>query len=305
MGGKPMAEYQKQPVKYITFMITPHTVSRHNSYIRIDSVYTKSYTVHIDGQRERLMNRTVQRSVELMRLIAASEGGMTINELTDATAIPKTTLYDIIVTLEDQGMLQCTEGAPRRYTIGLTAFLLGSHYAAAIDLIETAKPHMEKLSGLLNRTVFLGILDDVHILYIDKSSPAHTIYGTAELYSRSDVYCTSLGKAILAHMDDASPILDRITFTRYTPHTIADRDSLLTDLARTRDRGYAVDDRELIPQIACVGAPVFDRTGRVCAALSAVGLYDPARDMDGEGAALRETALEISVQLGYAVRRQA
>jgi len=251
------------------------------------------------------MNRTVQRSVELMRLIGQREGGMTINELTEVTAIPKTTLYDIIVTLEDQGMLQCTEGVPRRYTIGLTAFLLGSHYASAIDLIETAKPHMEELSARLNRTVFLGILDDLHILYIDKSSPAHTVYGTAELYSRSDVYCTSLGKAILAYMEDNSGILDRIVFTRHTPHTIADRGSLLADLARTRDRGYAIDDRELIPQISCVGAPVFDRTGRVCAALSTVGLYEPARDMDEEGAALKETASRISARMGYAARRQA
>ena len=251
------------------------------------------------------MNRTVQRSVELMRLIAQSEGGMTINELTGATAIPKTTLYDIIVTLEDAGMLQCTKGTPRRYTIGLTAFLLGSHYASAIDLIETAKPHMEELSARLNRTVFLGILDDIHILYIDKSRPANTVSGTAELYSRSDVYCTSLGKAILAHMEDVSGILDRIEFTRHTPHTITDRESLRTELARTRDRGYAIDNRELIPQIACVGAPVFDRTGRVCAALSAVGLYDPARDMDAEGAALKETALQISTRMGYVLRRQA
>ena len=251
------------------------------------------------------MNRTVQRSVELMRLIAASESGMTINELTDATAIPKTTLYDIVVTLEEAGMLKSDRGTPRRYTIGLTAFLLGSHYASAIDLIETAKPYMEELSARLNRTVFLGIMDGPHILYIDKSKPANTVYGTAELYSRSDAHCTSLGKAILAHMEDVSGILDRIEFTRHTPYTITDRESLLTELARTRQRGYAVDNRELISQIACVGAPVFDRSGQVCAALSAVGLYDPARDLDAEGVDLRETALQISTLMGYAPRRPA
>lgn len=239
----------------------------------------------------------------MMRLIAESRGGMTINELTAATSIPKTTLYDIVVTLHDLGMLACGRDKPRRYTMGLTSFLLGNRYAAAIDMIEIAKPHMDRLSGEMNRTVFLGIMDGIHVMYIEKSQPTGAVYSTAELYSRSDMYCTSLGKAMLAFMEDGGDMLDRFTYARHTPYTVTDRKKLLDELARTRRRGYAVDDRETVEQIACVGAPVFDRAGKVCAALSVTGLYDPSRDMGAEGVCVKKAAMDISTQLGYTGRR--
>jgi len=245
------------------------------------------------------MNRTVQRSIEIMRLIADSSEGLSINELTEITSIPKTTLYDIVVTLEDLGMIISKTGTPRRYTIGLTAFLLGSRYIYAIDLIQVAKPYMNCLSEELNRTIFLAVPDGVNVLYIEKSQPKNAVYTTAEIFSRPDVYCTSLGKALLAFNENRDAILDQIVFKRHTARTITDKNSLLRDLERTRQRGYAIDNREIIEQVVCVGAPIFDRSGRVCAALSAAGLYDPVRDLDEEGSILRSAANEISKLLGH------
>ena len=37
----------------------------------------------------------------------------------------------------------------------------------------------------------------------------------------------------------------------------------------TAEKGYAIDNQEIIPGGVCVAAPIFDRTGRIVAAISA------------------------------------
>ena len=55
---------------------------------------------------------------------------------------------------------------------------------------------------------------------------------------------------------------------RFTDQTIVGRDALIEEAARTRVRGYAVDDREHEHTIRCIAAPVFDLHDEVAAAIS-------------------------------------
>jgi DNA-binding IclR family transcriptional regulator len=56
-----------------------------------------------------------------------------------------------------------------------------------------------------------------------------------------------------------------------TPRTLSDRSALDRDLARVRDRGYALSQEELEPGFVAVGAPVYSADGRVAAAISVGG----------------------------------
>ncbi|MFT4039293.1 MAG: IclR family transcriptional regulator C-terminal domain-containing protein, partial [Thermomicrobiales bacterium] len=59
-----------------------------------------------------------------------------------------------------------------------------------------------------------------------------------------------------------------------TPATIVDLVALDEDLARTRARGYALEDEESTPGVRSVAAPVLDARGLPVAALAVTGPVD-------------------------------
>jgi DNA-binding IclR family transcriptional regulator len=91
--------------------------------------------------------------------------------------------------------------------------------------------------------------------------------------SRRSFYCTSLGKAIAAHLphEAMEELLESVTFQRQTSHTIVHRSQLRKALTKVRQRGYAIDDEETVLGARCVAAPVFDADGKVVAAISVSG----------------------------------
>ena len=80
----------------------------------------------------------------------------------------------------------------------------------------------------------------------------------------------------------------------------------LTDhLERVRAQGFAIDDGEDEEGIRCVGAPIFDHTGRVAAAISVSGPAFRLADARLQELAnfVMEAGEAISKKLGYAPGR--
>jgi len=120
---------------------------------------------------------------------------------------------------------------------------------------------------------------------------------------RAPLHCTGVGKAILAFLDQAEimGIIGRVGLPAATPNTLTSIDALLGELRRTATRGYAFDDQENEVGNRCIGAPLFDATGRGIGACSGAGT-DP-KILGKRTAALAEqlqaAALAISGSLGY------
>jgi IclR family transcriptional regulator, acetate operon repressor len=71
-------------------------------------------------------------------------------------------------------------------------------------------------------------------------------------------HCTGVGKALLAQLPDpvAREIIARTGMPAHTPHTITDPAVLVEELARIRQRGYALDDEEQEVGVRCVAVPL-------------------------------------------------
>jgi DNA-binding IclR family transcriptional regulator len=126
-----------------------------------------------------------------------------------------------------------------------------------------------------------------------------TVVGTAAL-----AHTTASGKAIMAYGPPelvTSLYADRDSLQRLTPRTLVSLQALQDDFARIRRRGYAIDNEEHEEGVGCVAAPLFDHTGRPCAAISVSG--PSARILHADttelGALLLEHSAKISNGLGY------
>ncbi len=248
-----------------------------------------------------MKNRSVVRSIEILNLISLSKEGLSLNEIIEKTTIPKTTAYEILLMLLDSEMIQPDKGTTKRYQIGLKAFVIGNRYIQNLDLIEEAKPIVAQACTDLEMTIFIAMLDGNQIIYLYKQEPEYVPIPTANISNRDDAYCTSLGKAILSEISEAelNPLIKTMKFRQRTGRTIMDTKTLKEDLTLTKERGYSLDDREILDFIMCLGAPVFDHKGKVVAGISAAGLYTENRNPELEGKILRASADAISSRLGF------
>lgn len=247
------------------------------------------------------LNRTTLRSVEMLKLISKKPEGITLDEICSELTLPKTSAYDIVTTLAETGMVKVEKGQKLSYTIGLTAYRIGVSYTNHMDVIGTIEPILRVFSKELGKTAFYGVLTGHDVVYLCKAEPDNPIITTATVGTKNPVYCTSLGKAILAFAgaEEQKRVISRVKFKEKTPYTIRNERMLLEDLEKISQRGYALDERELEAHMECAGAPVFDQEGKVLGAISVSGLYQPSEDYEKLGRAVKEKAAEISRLLGY------
>lgn len=247
------------------------------------------------------LNRTTLRTVDILKLVSKKPDGITLDEICEKLKLPKTSAYDIVTTLVHTGMIHVARGAKQRYTIGLTAYRVGINYTNNLDFISTIEPVLKAFAREIGKTVFFGVRSDDAIVYICKYEPENPIITTATVGTKNPLYCTSLGKAIMAYTEgeEREALLERMTFERQTEHTLTTREAFEAELAFVRERGYAFDARELEDHMQCVGSPVFGQDGTVMGAISVSSLYKPSEDYHHLGEMVHEKAKEISRLLGY------
>ena len=247
------------------------------------------------------LNRTTQRTVEILKVISRKPEGATLDELCEKLKLPKTSAYDIVTTLAEMGMVNVIRGQKQRYSIGLMAYRIGISYTNNLDFISTIEPVLKEFSRTVGKTVFFGIPSGHHVVYICKFEPENPIITTATVGTRNPMYCTSLGKVILAYSSQEAreQVINGIRFEKYTDRTILTKEALLEELEKVRERGYAFDAREMEEHMQCVGAPVFDRDGNLLGAVSVSSLYKPTEDYDSLGRLVSRKGLEVSRMLGF------
>ena len=193
------------------------------------------------------LNRTTQRTVEILKLISRNPEGITLDEICARLDLPKTSAYDIVTTLVEMGMANVKKGAKQIYTIGLAAYRIGINYTNNLDFLGIIEPELKAFSRSVGKTVFFGVRSDHDVVYICKFEPENPIITTATVGTKNPMYCTSLGKAILAYMDEETrgQIMGRIKFRQKTENTIMSREALKAELEKVRSQGYALDAREM------------------------------------------------------------
>ncbi len=246
----------------------------------------------------------VNRAIKILKLLT-TENELTLTEISDILDIPKSSAYDILQTLTAEGMVAVKDEYRKVYSLGLASFEIGSAYIARINVHFIAHTYLEELMKKHHTTSFLAIpdLEKGMIVYIEKVEPADINRATVKLGTRKGMYHNSLGKALLASYSEQQlqSIIEQSMLIPKTSRTIINYEALIDNLNLTRKRGYAVDNREDNDNIFCIGSPVFNNKGIAVAAISLSFLYFDIKDRDIEqiGQDVKNTALQISKQLGY------
>lgn len=243
--------------------------------------------------------KSADRTLDIFELLAAEPHGLTVSEISDRLGLARSSTHGLVRTLHSRGYLM--QDGDRRFHLGARLIQLGLNVVDRLELRSAARGPMERLVAATHDTALLVVPDRGDLLYVDKIlSDARDVRTDPRVSSARPLHCSSLGKALLAALDDQSvmKIVDVIGLERATEFSITDRDELLADLARARARGYSIDQQEALLGVFCVGAPVRDHTGRSIAAISLSTIKD-FFDAKRTGPQVGAAAVEISRAMGW------
>ena len=242
------------------------------------------------------------RGFAILDLIAR-EPGLGFAAIRDRLGLPSSSCHHLIATLCQVGALQAR--ADRGYVLGLRLFELGAMAGNQRQLHDLALPTLKTLAQEVQLTCHLGVMEGAEAVYLLKVEGGREIRVNTWVGKRLSLHSSSLGKVLLAGLpeNELEDVLAQVTWEAKTPRSIVDPKAFRRHLQQVRERGWAFDDEEDLPNIRCVAAPVYDVQGHVVAAISAVGtVLDISRERIGELAAtLCATAREISQHLGHSM----
>ncbi|MBV9074706.1 MAG: IclR family transcriptional regulator [Acidobacteria bacterium] len=245
----------------------------------------------------------VTKVLRILEALHAAPAGLQLKDVAQQTGINKSTAYRFLAHLEHEGyVFRDSSGA---YAIGVRLARLASGASYQTTLRKLSRPILQQLWRTTGETVNLGVLDGREVLYMDVMESSHTFRLVSQVGLRRPVYCTALGKAMLAYIpeEELPYFFSGLTFERFTPHTLKSVTQLRKDIAAIQQRGYSIDNEEAYLGSRCVAAPIFDSMGKIAAALSVSG---PTTRVTREqvplfGRAAKNAAAAISRTLGYAL----
>jgi len=246
------------------------------------------------------MVRSVSRTIKILEFLGNNEGS-NVTKISKSLGLPKSTTHGILFTLEKENMI--TKDQHFRYHLGLKLFELGSMAQMDLEIRKIAAPFLKKLNAELDETVHLTVLEGNEVLYVDCLESSKRLRTYSVIGVRAPLYCTSVGKAILAFLnkEKIENILNTIHLEKFTENTITDKAFLMEELNTIVQRGYAVDNMEHEEGLRCIGAPIRNRTGKVFAAISISGPSQRITlgNVSEIGKMVMTQAKKISKQLGY------
>jgi DNA-binding IclR family transcriptional regulator len=215
--------------------------------------------------------QALDRAFAVLDLLGESDTPLGLAQVASSLQLHKSTAHRFLMVLERHRMVERTAGG--KFRLGLRLFDLGNRAIDQYDLRDRAQPHLRRLVAETEETAHLCILEGTHVIYIDKIEPARSVRMITRIGASNPVYCTSVGKAILAFLPEerVTDILRRTRFERFTHRTIATAEALRVEIEKTRRRGYAVDDEELEEGLRCIAVPVLDAQRLPVAAVSVSG----------------------------------
>ena len=225
---------------------------------------------------QRAIARSAGRALDLLLLLVdRGQSGLSARELSALLGAPRTSVSDLLTVLEGRGFVAETED--RRWRLDFRVAQLGNAYLHEFSVREIGRTVMRELSRRTRLTTQMAVLDHGDVVYIERqnaSRPLSQPHVITDIGSRLPAYCTSLGKAMLAHMSENE--LERLygdgEMEPRTKNTITTLARLKIELATVRRRGFAVDEEETTEGVVCVGAPILGPDGRPEAAISVAGL---------------------------------
>ena len=139
------------------------------------------------------------KALRILSLFTERRPAWRIKDIADTVSMPLLTVYKIVVTLTEAQYLEHLPNGEYRPDVGVLT--LGTSALRSLDLVQLATPRLEALAASTTETVNLAVLSGDRVLYLIRLRNADRVTANIEVGSTLPAVHTSIGKLLLAHLD--------------------------------------------------------------------------------------------------------
>ena len=244
--------------------------------------------------------RSVERAARVCQaLLRSGREGRRVTELSQELHLHKTTVVRLLQTLVAIGVVRKSERT-EHYACEPTVWL--NLIYGLRDLMsagEMVQRIVDELAEETGETVLLGVPDleggrMKGIAFALSPQPIRVDLGRG---STPPMHAVAAGKAYLSTLSEEELSQWMASgLTASTPHTVTDPEMFRQELARARERGYAISREGQIAGTGGIGVPVSDDSGRATAALQVATPLERLTEPNIErwGPLLKEAAEKVA-----------
>ena len=224
---------------------------------------------------------------------------LTLSDVARVVDLPRASVRRTLATLVQLGYAEADE---RLFRLTPRILSLASAYLSSNAISGILQPAVERLSGDVNEACSAAVRDGDDVIMIAHATRKRVIDVSAQIGFRLPAFATSLGRVLLAALDDAAldDFLAHAAPRKLTPLTTVDKRTLRKAILKARADGFSYVDQEAEVGFRSISVPLRRLDGRVVASLN-IGAQSercPARTMQGVFLPrLRETAETLRQQL--------
>lgn len=198
--------------------------------------------------------QTIQRAMELLEAIADHGTAVNVSSLAISSGLPLPTVHRLLKTLVTLGYAR--QLPSRKYGLGSRLIQLGISARGTFSV--TAEPYLRHLVESIGETANLAIFEDDRAVHVAQVPSKHSMRMFTEPGRRVLPHAAGVGKAMLAQMPDetVTEIMQRTGMPMRTDRTLSNVTSLLGELERIREQGWAEDNGEQEVGVRCFAVPI-------------------------------------------------
>ena len=215
---------------------------------------------------ERDVLQSLVRGVAVIRAFDADHSALTLDQVAERALVSRSAARRLLRTLM-AAQLATFDG--HRFRLGSRLLDLGYAQQSRLSLAEVAEPHCAELAAASGRTVSVGRLDGMDVVYLLRLGVPRLMSISLGVGTRLPAHLPAIGRVQIAFLGEQA--LSAYLETAYSERpvrTAASVESFRAELAAIRDSGRAYVAEEIDAGLSAMAVPIVDRSDRVVAAIS-------------------------------------
>ena len=208
--------------------------------------------------------QVIARAAKILNALGEHPGGMSLGEIAQAVDLPRSTVQRIVAALDSAQLVRSTGAGGLRLGPALLKLISSVH----TDVVDLAKPLLEKLCADINETVSLARASGTQLAIVHYVVATRELRVVPRIGLNLPLYSTSGGRALLAlESDEDVRVMVGEAYRELTEMTVKTLPQLLERIAEVRETGISYDRGETLEGISTMAVALDTLFGRFSVSL--------------------------------------